>query len=176
VKIGIGRQPRDLGPAGCIGQRAPCRRNAVATPESARSVLGRARKIATRLRQLLDSIDADLVYILLLSDVTNVLVNIAAWASSCAQGSDMSPHIDQALDAAPGRFVSLSASAASNGPVKGSAASMRRELEAANQSLNLRLANMSEEIETATATLAGLRKKPPQLRHSCKQLRPKTRP
>jgi hypothetical protein len=85
-----------------------------------------------------------------------VLTNLAGWTNSCAQGSDMSPHINSTLDVATGWLVSLSASASYIGSGKGSAASMRRELEALNEDLARRATGLGDEISKAATTLTDM--------------------
>lgn len=130
-----------------------------ATPQSARSILDRVRKVETRVRQLLDGVDADLVNLTLLTEMANHFSNIANWTASTGTGSDQSQPIATGLDIFPGWLSQLAAALPSIPNAKSTAAvaSVRREAEAAASDLGVRATALGNQLSDTNSALGSLR-------------------
>lgn len=130
------------------------------TPEVARPVLARTRKIETRVRQLLEGVDPDLVNLTVLEDFANQFANIAGWVNSCADGSDQSDNIAAVLDNSPSWLTQLAASlpfAVSTGKATVALTAIRREAEAVSDDLALRAAKLAENLNSLESIAQTLR-------------------
>lgn len=127
------------------------------TPSTARPSIDRTRKVETRIRLILESVDADLVSFSQLNELANQFANIASWVTSLSQGSDTSTNIDSYLDnvtALPN--LGLAAPLPANGKAGSLIVGVRREAEAAQKDLTTMVDHTRQELASLSVQLATL--------------------